>query len=340
MPFPLIAVAAVAGAAGLGAAGYGAKKMYDANETMDSAKRKYENAKELVEKENQSTIELMDSIGTFELEIIKSFESFADTFNKIHNRPEFKDIQKEELKIHAFTPDELKEAYVGAAVLLGGLGGAGLGAAAGFAASGATTAAVMAFGAASTGTAISSLSGAAATNAVLAWLGGGALYAGGGGMALGSAVLGGATLGVGLLVGGAIFAFTGSKMSDKADEAWWEAHRVEEAAHKIQERMSEIRSTGNEFKSALERLNGFYQDYLNRLIIIVDGEGKRDYAYFTHDEKRITEITVNLVGLLYHACKVKLTRESEENAEEKVANTEDVRNEIAKTEQGVAALGL
>ena len=50
------------------------------------------------------------------------------------------------------------------------------------------------FGAASTGTAISSLSGAAATNATLAFLGGGSLATGGGGMALGSSVLGGITI--------------------------------------------------------------------------------------------------------------------------------------------------
>jgi hypothetical protein len=50
------------------------------------------------------------------------------------------------------------------------------------------------FGIASTGTAISSLSGAAATNATLAALGGGSLASGGGGMALGSTVLGGLTV--------------------------------------------------------------------------------------------------------------------------------------------------
>jgi hypothetical protein len=52
-------------------------------------------------------------------------------------------------------------------------------------------AAVSALGAASTGTAISSLSGVAATNAILAWFGGGSLATGGGGIALGSIVLGG-----------------------------------------------------------------------------------------------------------------------------------------------------
>ena len=46
----------------------------------------------------------------------------------------------------------------------------------------------------------------------LALLGGGTLAAGGGGMAAGAAALGAATLGVGLLVGGIIFSFTGGKM--------------------------------------------------------------------------------------------------------------------------------
>lgn len=54
-----------------------------------------------------------------------------------------------------------------------------------------TWALVSTYGAASTGTAISALSGAAATNATLAWLGGGSLAIGGGGMAAGTAVIGG-----------------------------------------------------------------------------------------------------------------------------------------------------
>lgn len=52
-----------------------------------------------------------------------------------------------------------------------------------------TLAAISAWGTAGTGTAIASLSGAAATNATLAFLGGGSVAAGGGGIALGSAIL-------------------------------------------------------------------------------------------------------------------------------------------------------
>lgn len=57
-------------------------------------------------------------------------------------------------------------------------------------------------GTASTGTAIASLSGVAASNATLAWLGGGSLAAGGGGVALGSWVLGGLVAGPALFVMG------------------------------------------------------------------------------------------------------------------------------------------
>ena len=71
------------------------------------------------------------------------------------------------------------------------------GTAAGATAAAGTASVVAAVGTASTGTAISTLSGAAATKATLAWLGGGSLAAGGGGMALGAALLTGAATGVG-----------------------------------------------------------------------------------------------------------------------------------------------
>ncbi len=66
-------------------------------------------------------------------------------------------------------------------------------------------------GTASTGTAIGTLSGAAATNATLAWFGGGALAAGGGGMVLGSLVVGGVSLGLALMVGGFMVSGEGEK---------------------------------------------------------------------------------------------------------------------------------
>lgn len=69
-------------------------------------------------------------------------------------------------------------------------GAAGVGSGAAVAGGSILTALATTFGTASTGVAISSLSGVAATKAVLAWIGGGAIAAGGGGMALGSTILG------------------------------------------------------------------------------------------------------------------------------------------------------
>lgn len=138
-------------------------------------------------------------------------------------------------------------------MLLGGIGGAAVGTAGGFAAAGATTSAVMALGTASTGTAIASLSGAAATNATLAALGGGAVAAGGGGIALGTSILGAATLGVGLLVGGVIFSATGSKLSDKADEAWEQMEKAEKTINKICEYLLDLRKMAGRYINSLEK---------------------------------------------------------------------------------------
>jgi len=98
-------------------------------------------------------------------------------------------------------------------------------AATGIAASQAPVTAVGLFGAAITGTAISTLSVAAATNAILAWLGGGSLAAGGGGMAMGSLVLGSIALAPALLVGGFMF-------KKKAEQAYTYAFEYEAKVNK------------------------------------------------------------------------------------------------------------
>ncbi|ROQ16982.1 hypothetical protein EDF54_0104 [Rathayibacter sp. PhB93] len=69
---------------------------------------------------------------------------------------------------------------------------------------------------AGTGTAISGLSGAAATSATMAWLGGGALAAGGGGMALGAVMLNVAIVGPSLLLAGITVKNRGTKAKTDA----------------------------------------------------------------------------------------------------------------------------
>ena len=218
MPLPLFLgiAAAVAAAGGIGTGVHGAVKMKGANDTVKSAGERHNKNIQRFESCNSRTAGSMDALGKLELDILASFQQFSDMFEQIQNRPSFKEFACDSVDLPHYDKEEISKVSVGAGVLMGGIGGAALGTAGGFAAAGATTAAVMALGTASTGTAIASLSGVAATNATLAALGGGAIAAGGGGIALGTTMLGVTTLGVGLLVGGVIFSITGSTLSHKA----------------------------------------------------------------------------------------------------------------------------
>lgn len=328
IPVALKGAAVVAGATGVGAAAHGAKKMKDANDTMKSAQSRHERNMTRFEKENDTTTKDMDKLGKLELEILHSFSEFSDVFEQIKNRPTFETYSQNGVSLPEYDGEKIKEVSVGAGVLLGGLGGAGLGAAGGFAAAGATTAAVMALGTASTGTAIASLSGAAATNAMLALLGGGTLAAGGGGMAAGTVALGAATLGVGLLVGGIIFSFTGGKLSDKADEAWTQMKKAERQISTICKYLIELRSTSNKYYETLSEVNAIYEKHLNGLKNIVDRLGHTEWNTFTHEEKKWTENTVLLVGLLYNMCKVELVLKSEKENGINIINKTSVETSI------------
>lgn len=346
MPLPLIlgVGAAIAGVAGIGGGINGGMKMKKAKDTMEAAQYRYNSCMRKMEDKNKKTIDRMDKLGKLELEILKNFDEFSDVFEKIKNRPMFKKIDKNGVEIPAFDGKRLKEVYVGAGVLLGGIGGAGAGAAGGIAAGGiaaggATTATVMALGSASTGTAISTLSGAAATNATLAALGGGSLAAGGGGMALGSMILGEATLGVGLLVGGMIFNFTGNKLSDKADEAMQEVRSIEKKANTICNYLDELKTISMKYYDSLVSVKNIYEKYLLKLKDIVEINLKQDWNDFSEEEKLITENTVLLVGLLYNMCKVELVKKSSNKNDINKINKEDIELSIDNSKKVLIGLG-
>lgn len=330
IPLGLKAGATVAGVTGVGSAVFGAKKMKDANDTMKEAQERHERNMANFKLQNEVTATNMDKLGKLELEILHSFSEFSDVFEQIKNRPVFETYSKNGIELPKYDEEKIKEVSVGAGVLLGGLGGAGLGAAGGFAAAGATTAAVMALGTASTGTAIASLSGVAATNATFALLGGGTLAAGGGGMAAGAAALSAATLGVGLLVGGIIFNYTGGKLSDKADEAWSQMKMAEEKINIICNYLYELSLTSHNYYDALSEVNTIYQKHLNGLKSMVTLFGHTDWNTFSMEEKRVTENTVLLVGLLYNMCKVEIVHKSEDENNINSVNKEDVEKSIYK----------
>lgn len=328
MPLPLLLIGVGAALGGVVSGAKGAAKMKEANDTIKTAQERHERNMNRFEKENKSTTEEMDKLGKLELEILKSFGKFSDLIERIHNKPYFEEYTKNNVNLPGYKGEQLKEASVGAGVLLGGLGGAALGTAGAYAAGGATTAAVVALGTASTGTAISSLSGAALTNATLAALGGGSIAAGGGGVALGTTVLGVSTLGVGLLVGGMIFNFTGGKLSEKADEMENQVNQEEKKINEIVPYLQNLREISGKFYNTISIVNTLYQKHLSNLNYIVDIQGRTDWNSYTYEEQNGIENTVLLVGLLYKMCQTELVIQSKNESEINIINKAKIREAI------------
>lgn len=332
MPFPFLVIGAAIAAAGAGvAAGVnGAVKMKEAKERQEEAQRRHTRNVAAVKAANEKLCVAMDSLGKSELQVLQDFKEFSDLFEMIKNRPFFGDVNISGVEIPKLDNNGIKKTSVSAAALKGGLEGAALGTVGGLAASGATTTAVMALGTASTGTAISSLGGAAATNATLAALGGGSLAAGGGGMALGSMVLGGATLGVGLLVGGLIFNMAGSKISSKADKAWDQMLDYEYKSEKIINYCSELQQIAVSYEQSLMQLSELYHRQLEKMQrICLKHFFFCNWFRFNLDEQITIMNTVGIVQVLYCMCKVKLVEES--NSEEVNVINKDVIDKVQLT---------
>lgn len=315
MPLPVIMLmgAAAAGTAGAANGVKGAQKMYVSNKDKKMIEAQHAVNIQFYEKTFEVTTKAMDELGEFEIMIMSEFKDFADVIEKIENRPKFGEIRDKDFKLPEYTADDIQQAAVGAIALASGIGGAALGTFGGFAAAGATTAAVAAVGTASTGTAIASLSGAAATNATLAALGGGSLAAGGGGIALGTTVLGAATLGVGLMIGGVIFNISGNTLIQKMEEA---KENVEKETTEVDEvclYLQELYRAAENYKNALAVVKTIYDKHFARLQYTVEVEGTVDYRQFTDTDKLAYKNTVLLVGILYDMLKVKLVEKKDEN---------------------------
>ncbi len=280
IPLILGAAALATGALGVGAGISGLSDMDEAKEIGENAQRDYEDACEYLNAQREETNQLAQNYGEFQMDVVvHTIGRFVDFIER--NIGKANQSQKKFLEgldgISVKQINEYKTAAIEAEQFFqGGIKAVG-GAAAGY---GGGMSLATSVGVASTGTAISGLSGAAATNATLAWLGGGSLAAGGGGMALGSLVLGGITVGPALLIGGFVFAGQGEKALTKA--------RKYEA--KINKAIAEIEAIGdfliqvirriNELADLLESLNERTIDGLDELESLAYFDPNRDAGKF------------------------------------------------------------
>lgn len=230
MPIPFL----VAGAALL-AGGYGVKKGLDAKEKFDEAKsisssaqRRYKKAQDELVDDREATNGMLEYFGRYKVEVfMTSIQALVDVLSRVKN------ASSELSDVSALITTEEMAAIKQKVVEAMEVHHAATGLSAGLATAGGVYAAVGALGTASTGASIAGLSGAAATNATLAWLGGGAVAAGGGGVAVGTAVLGGLVAAPALLIGGLV-------MDSKAQEQLTAAH---EFVAKVESTIAEIDKT-------------------------------------------------------------------------------------------------
>jgi hypothetical protein len=226
IPIILGAAALVTAGVGVSAGSDGVSKLQKAKKIGKSAEQRYKKANKSLEKKFQATQKFAEEYGQLQINVkINTIGRFVKFVRRIDQRisqrigqnsspshqrflegvegfsaEQFKEYKAEVLDAQSLAVGGLKVVGVASAASQGTLGLIGL------------------FGTASTGTAISGLSGAAAWNATLAWLGGGSLAAGGGGMALGTVVLGGITVGPALMIGGFVLGGEGKKALTKAIE--------------------------------------------------------------------------------------------------------------------------
>ncbi len=336
IPFILAGLAFGTGTVGIGAGINGINEAKEASDIMERAKKRHDKNISRYERTEKACTAEMDKLGTLEMEILSSFGHFSDLIEMIQGRPKFEEIDFGDRSLPHYDPQRLKDVSVGAGVLLGCLGGAAAGTAGGMAAAGAASAAVIALGTASTGTAIAGLSGAALSNAVFAVFGGGTLAAGGGGAALGSALFGGATLGVGLMVAGIIFALTGSKLLEKAKEAQLQVEREEKSINKACAFLDELKEISAFYRGTLEKVRRRYDSHIDFLENLL--KRKTDWNMFSDADRQKIENLVLLVSILYAMCKEKLVLKSEKDNEINTINKEGVNAQMTRAETALVQM--
>lgn len=251
----------ILGAVALGSAAYGALKgaegvnnMSEATKIGQNAQKRHGLAVKQLQQNSEATNKLAADYGQLQLDVlartIGRFVAFIERNGQQASQSTKKyleglEITGQQIETYKAAALEAQQFFQGGTAAVGAAT-VGYSGAMGLATS---------VGVASTGTAIGSLSGAAAWNATLAWLGGGSLAAGGGGMALGSVVLGGITVGPAVLFGGFVLAGEGEKALTKARKYACEANKAIANIHTAQDFLKEVNKRIDELSTLVSHVN-------------------------------------------------------------------------------------
>lgn len=246
LPFLLAGAALAAGGFGIGKGARAVDRVNEAKSLGEQAQDRYAAQKQRLEKARDGCQAALEMLGRRKLQVMDTeMRRFATSFGRLKNVrltdvPSMAAFPQAELQ--AMQVQAIGFEAIDALKTLAASGAAG--ATAGFVSYGA----VGALATASTGAAISGLSGVAAANATLAWFGGGALSAGGLGMAGGAWILGS-------IVTGPVLAIGGMVMSAKSKEALAKAKAQAAEAAKAIEQMKTVEAATSLIQSRAEQIH-------------------------------------------------------------------------------------
>lgn len=294
LPFLLAGAAVAAGGFGIGKGARAVDRVNRAKSLGEQAKARYEAQKTRVEKARESCQAALEMLGRRKLQVMDTeMRRFVASFGRLKN-VQLTDVPS----MAAFPQAELQAMQVQAIGFeaidaLNTLAASGAaGATAGFVSYGA----VGALATASTGAAISGLSGVAAANATLAWFGGGALSAGGLGMAGGAWILGSIVTGPVLAIGGMVMSAKSKEALAKAKAQAAEVGKAVEQMKTMEAATSLIQSRADQIFQILHGLWEELRQALPQLEAIVSRE--TDWRGLKPDEQEAVAVITSLAYLL------------------------------------------
>lgn len=323
IPGAIAAASAAAAAVGIGSGAKAIKKNKQAKNINAEAQSTFDKAKIFAERARNKSNKSLERLGKTKLNVLdQSMNHFIEVFDQIHNVKLKDTVGMDELsKFHLDKQGliEIRELGNMATSIIGGIvGGAAVGALTAFGAYGAT----MTFAAASTGTAIASLSGVAATNATLAFLGGGALAAGGGGMALGSTILGGAVAGPAIAILGVVINASASKNLDNAYSNKYKAEEAAESLKVVCALCNGIARRSDMFTSLISKLDEILVELTAQLEEIINTCGT-DFSCYNEKERSVVAMSMSVAAAIKTVLDTPiLTEAGELTSESETVHTE------------------
>jgi hypothetical protein len=297
MVLPLIGLGLV-GLYGVGKAIIAADESSTADSINNDAERTVRKIQEKLEENRLKANNTLADLGEKKFSAVtKNLNDFVEVFGQLKHTELLSNQDLGNLTLSDFDDKAINTIRSDVSMLTSSAAGLGAGAlAGGMTAFGAYSGTAM-LASASTGTAISTLSGAAATNATLAWLGGGSLAAGGGGIAMGTMVLGGLVAGPALAIFGSIVGAKAEKKLNDAKANRAQAEEFESETEVAITKLNGIFDLTTLMIETLSKLRTRSRRHVTALKAIINEAGT-DYRQFTEEQKKHVAKTATCAKLL------------------------------------------